>query len=48
MIDAAFVWDVPTKATSLPDGIEDGGHIDEAGGDRDVGDVRHPDLVRAG
>ena len=26
--------------------IEDRGHVDEADGDRDVGDVGHPDLVR--
>src|SRR6266700_205244 len=28
-------------------GVEDGGQVDEAGGDCDVGDVRHPELVRA-
>lgn len=27
--------------------IEDGNHIDEAGRDRDVSDIRHPDLVRS-
>src|SRR5207248_8130264 len=28
-------------------GVEDGGQVDEAGGDCDVGDVRHPEVVRA-
>jgi len=28
-------------------GVEDGGQVDEAGGDCDLGDVRHPELVRA-
>src|SRR5262249_61300880 len=29
-------------------GVEDGGQVDEAGGDCDVGDVRTPELVRGG
>ena len=28
-------------------GVEDGGEIDEAAGDRDIGQVRHPQLVGA-
>ena len=27
-------------------GVEDSGKIDEARSDRDIGDVRHPELVR--
>src|SRR3546814_7892837 len=29
-------------------GVKDDGDVDEAGRDRDIGNVRHPELVRAG
>jgi hypothetical protein len=46
------VSDVEAAADRVADdaarpSVEDDGYIDEAGGDRDVGQVRHPELIGA-